>query len=417
MNRVNNEQWLLQAYRQTRKRSTDLVEPLSEEDCQLQSMPDTSPAKWHLAHVTWFFETFVLVPRLPGYRLFHPQFEYLFNSYYYAIGEQFSRPERGVLSRPSLQEIRRYRDYVDVHLCRLLEEGTVDDDVAFTIELGIHHEQQHQELLLMDIKHAFSLNPLMPAYAHAGVSSAVAEPPAQGWTSFSPGLVDIGHSGEGFCFDNERPVHKVYVHDFRLARRPVCNRDFIEFIEDGGYRNPLLWHSDGWAYCQQQAAAHPLYWRRIDDAWYEFTLHGLQPLDPAAPVSHISFYEASAFATWCGKRLPTEFEWEVAAATDQSSPQFMSADRLHPAPPQGDTLQSMRGGCWEWTASSYAPYPGFTPFKGNAGEYNGKFMVGQYVLRGGCCLTPPDHARTTYRNFFYPHHSWPMTGMRLAEDC
>lgn len=407
---------LARRYRACRRQSLALIEPLSEEDCQLQSMPDASPAKWHLAHTSWFFETFLLRGGLPDYRLFHPRFQYLFNSYYNAVGDQFSRPLRGVLSRPSLEEVCQYRAFVDEAMSAYLDTVRLDDATCFVVELGIHHEQQHQELLLMDIKHAFSCNPLEPAYSVRDSDTVVAAASTPGWQRFEPGLREIGHGGAGFSFDNEQPRHSTWVEGFCLGQRPVTNAEYLCFIEDGGYRNPLLWHADGWADCEAGRRCHPLYWRQRDGEWFEFTLHGLQPLQPAAPVSHVNLYEAFAYAQWAGARLPTESEWETAAAQVAGTGQYYRADCLHPLPGHGDGLQGMLGGCWEWTSSSYTPYPGFRPFAGNAGEYNGKFMIGQYVLRGGCCLSPVDHVRPTYRNFFYPHQSWQMSGIRLAKD-
>lgn len=423
MDEDTSRQTLRQRYESTRQLSLALVEPLSEEDCLLQSMPDASPSKWHLAHTTWFFETFILKKHSANYHELNAHYQLLFNSYYNAIGDQFSRPDRGVLSRPSLAEIKAYRQYVDEQMQVFIGEQPLSKELRFTIELGIHHEQQHQELLLMDIKHAFSCNPMLPAYidtdglVRAETDSALSE--TLQWQTYEPGLTAIGHSDDTFCFDNEKPQHPVYVAPFRLAERCVSNQEYAEFIADGGYDNPLLWHADGWAQlqqCRSQYGNHPMYWRQREGQWQEFTLRGLQPLNPQTPVCHISFYEASAYARWCGKRLPTEFEWEAAARQQDNKPpvaQYLQLDILHPT---ADGSRALLGGCWEWTASSYSPYPGFKPFAGEAGEYNGKFMVGQYVLRGGSCLTPKSHNRISYRNFFYPHHNWQMSGIRLAED-
>ncbi len=426
MDELGTDQRLLQLYDNTRQLSSTLIEPLSEEDCQLQSMPDASPSKWHLAHTTWFFETFILKKQLTDYREVNPVYQRLFNSYYNAVGAQFSRPDRGVLSRPSLQAIKDYRHSIDEHMRALIANSEINEALRFIIELGIHHEQQHQELLLMDIKHAFSRNPLFPVYSESEVQPARSSPQyaAQPWKHYEPGLTTIGHPGDTFSFDNEKPQHQVFVAPFRIAGQQVTNAEFAEFIADGGYSNPLLWHADGWTHLQNSNCSQPMYWMKKDEQWHEFTLHGLLPLNMQAPVCHVSFFEASAYASWCGKRLPTEFEWEVAANDNVTSdsvvnvnshaePQFLNLNQLHPSV---KSSQSLLGGSWEWTASSYSAYPGFKPFPGEAGEYNGKFMVGQYVLRGGSCLTPNGHARSTYRNFFYPHHSWQMSGIRLAED-
>ncbi len=416
MDLEKRQRQLLCHYQHIRKTSQQLAEPLTEEDCLVQSMTDASPTKWHLAHTTWFFETLVLHKQKPRYQWFNASYQHLFNSYYNALGSQFSRPQRGVLSRPNLTEICTYRCHVDTEIEDLLHTQPLDESALFTLELGIHHEQQHQELLLMDIKHAFSCNPLLPAYSNSELGNDNRAVATLQWQSFDEGVVQIGNGGESFCYDNERPAHKTYRHGFRLAHRTVSNAEYQQFINDGGYQNPLLWHSDGWAFIQEHGIRHPLYWHQRDDQWFEFTLHGLTPLNPNLPVCHISFYEAYAYAHWAGKRLPSEQEWEAAVAADQSSPNYLKLERLHPQACLGTDMQAMLGNCWEWTSSSYAPYPGFKPFAGEAGEYNGKFMVGQYVLRGGCAFTPVGHSRPTYRNFFYPHHRWQLCGIRLAED-
>ena len=410
---------LAERYRVVRARTRALAAPLSAEDQVVQSMTDASPTKWHLAHTTWFFETFILRDHAPAYRPFDARFHYLFNSYYEAEGPRHPRAERGLLTRPTLEAVHAYRAHVDEGMdallagsgARLAEEG-----LARLVELGLNHEQQHQELLLMDIKHVLSRNPLRPAYAPpTGARAAKAQPLR--WSSFAGGIHAIGHDGRGFCFDNETPRHRVWLEDFRLASRPVNNAEYLAFIEDGGYREPRWWLADGWQAVQEHRRRAPLYWFEEDGRWREFTLHGAQALDPAAPVVHVSYYEADAFAAWAGKRLPTEAEWEVAATSEPCAP---DADefRLHPiAAQEGDGLQQMTGGVWEWTSSPYTAYPGFRPAPGAVGEYNGKFMVNQWVLRGGCCVTPVGHVRPTYRNFFYPHQSWPFTGIRLAEDA
>jgi ergothioneine biosynthesis protein EgtB len=388
-----------------------LVAPLSDADATIQSMPDASPAKWHLAHTTWFFETFVLRDHLPGYRLFDDAWPFLFNSYYEAEGPRHARPQRGMLSRPALDEVLAYRAHVDAHVELLLHRA----DLAELIALGLNHEQQHQELLLTDLKHALSLNPLAPAYAYprapeSGTASAV----PMDWHRHEGGLHRIGHGGgeAGFAFDNEGPAHEVLLEPFALARRLVTNREWAEFVADGGYRNPALWLSDGWAWINAEGLTAPLYWRE-DMA---FTLSGLQPILPDAPVAHVSFYEADAFATWAGHRLPTEFEWEVAAAGYDPSVgvQLDAGAGAFGIHPQGSP--GLFGDCWQWTRSAYLPYPRFRPAAGAVGEYNGKFMSGQCVLKGASCATPRGHSRATYRNFFPPDKRWQFTGVRLAKD-
>lgn len=412
---------LARRYGEIRALSETLAAPLSPEDQQVQSMPDVSPTKWHLAHATWFFETFVLAPHLPGYTPFDPAFGYLFNSYYEGVGERHPRPDRGLLSRPPVAEVIAYRAHVDDAIGRLF--GTLSDDAwaepGELIELGLNHEQQHQELLLMDIKHVLSRNPLRPAYRPRNAREA-APAPAMGWGEREGGLGSVGDDGTGFAFDNERPRHRVVFEDFRLADRAVTNREYRAFVEDGGYRDPLLWLADGWATVREEGWEAPLYWRRTDGEWTEFTLAGEAPLDDEAPVCHVSHYEAAAYAAWAGKRLPTEIEWEQAApAVEEENANLLAADRLHPvaAAANGHSgPRQMVGDVWEWTASPYVAYPGFRISPGAVGEYNGKFMSNQMVLRGGGCATPPGHIRTTYRNFFYPHQRWPFTGIRLAED-
>ncbi|MGE4219524.1 MAG: ergothioneine biosynthesis protein EgtB [Alphaproteobacteria bacterium] len=418
-------------YRAVRDWSTRLAAPLSPEDAQVQTMPDVSPTKWHLAHVTWFFETFLLHPQLPEYAAFDPDYGYLFNSYYEALGPRHARPQRGFLSRPSLAQVLDYRAYVDTAMARLILEAPdpVWAEIAPMVELGLHHEQQHQELLLTDIKHVLSCNPLNPAYAEPAPAEPVyaataGTAPALRWVEVPGGIHSIGHAGPGFAFDNEGPRHQVLLRDCRLASRPVTNGEFRDFIEDGGYAEPRHWLSDGWATVRQEGWTAPFYWRRAaaDAPWQEFTLRGLWPLDPAAPVAHLSFYEAAAYAVWADARLPGEAEWEVAAAR-LSEPlargaNLLESGRLHPAAAaDGPSLRQMIGDVWEWTQSSYAPYPGFRAAEGAVGEYNGKFMCNQMTLRGGSCVTPPGHVRATYRNFFYPHQRWQFTGLRLAQDA
>ena len=406
---------LTHRYRRVRAQTLALAEPLSAEDQVVQSMADVSPTKWHLAHTTWFFETFVLREHDPGHRPFDPDFHYLFNSYYEAEGPRQARPERGLLSRPSLERIHAYRAQVDERMEALLAPGAGEGHEAL-VELGLNHEQQHQELLLMDIKHVLSRNPLRPAYA-PGEPGAAGPAEALAWCAFEGGLHEIGHPGDAFHFDNEAPRHRVWLEDFNLASRPVCNAEYLEFIEDGGYREPRWWLSDGWRAVQAEGWRAPLYWYRDGETWMEFTLHGGRPLDPGGPVVHVSHYEADAFAAWAGKRLPTEAEWEVAVLFGGAAGASGGFELQPSAAPAGDGLQQMMGGVWEWTSSPYTPYPGFRPAPGAVGEYNGKFMANQMVLRGGCCVTPSGHARPTYRNFFYPRQRWPFAGIRLAEDA
>lgn len=403
---------------QVRKATEALVAALSAEDQNLQSMPEVSPAKWHRAHTSWFFETFVLEPHLPGYQVFHPAFAELFNSYYNGVGRQHPRPYRALLSRPSADEVGDYRRHVDEALARLVD-CVEESAIRSLIELGIAHEQQHQELILTDLKHGFSFNPLAPALG-AGAPDPSGAAPKAGWVRFEAGDAEIGADGGSFCFDNERPRHRVIINAaFELADRPVTCGDYAEFIADGGYRQPLLWLSDGWAWVEREGIEAPLYWQREQQQWNVRTLAGMQPLDPAEPVCHLSFYEAAAFAEWANARLPTEAEWEQAAARYPVEGQFADTGRYHPAPVEATARAALRqifGGVWEWTASAYAPYPGFSPAGGAIGEYNGKFMANQMVLRGGSCVTPPDHVRPSYRNFFYPADRWQFSGVRLARD-
>ncbi|QDU97078.1 ergothioneine biosynthesis protein EgtB [Lignipirellula cremea] len=417
-------QAIWEQYQAVRQFSAQLCAVLSPEDCTIQSMPDASPAKWHLAHTTWFFETFVL-RETSGYQAFHPDFEHLFNSYYNAIGEQYARSQRGVISRPGLEETLAYRRHVDAAMGRLLEEySDAAAQAASRIELGLQHEQQHQELILTDIKHALWCNPLQPWYRSGRVVEPVARQPVS-WIDCDPGLCSLGDEESGFAFDNERPRHRQWVEPFALADRTVTCGEWLAFIEDGGYSRPELWMSLGWSEVQQQAWQAPLYWAQGDDGWTLFTLAGCRPVASEEPVCHISWFEADAFARWSGARLPTEAEWETAAvslaaertAGDALADLLLADDRaLHPpaVASGGERLQQMIGGVWEWTVSSYGPYPGFIPAVGALGEYNGKFMCNQYVLRGGSCATPSSHIRPTYRNFFPPGARWQFSGVRLA---
>ncbi len=481
------------AYHAVRRQTEQLIAPLSSEDACVQSMPDASPAKWHLGHTSWFFETVILretrSPSGQPFQVFAEALGLIFNSYYNSVGAQYSRPHRGLLTRPSLTQVLEYREFVDHHMVALIESGPVEK-FADLIELGLHHEMQHQELLLMDIKHLFSCNPLDPAYLNQAIETDrlddhVAHSPSPcSFIEFAGGVQQIGAGPTGFAYDNERPRHDCLTQPFMLASRPVTNLEFVEFIADGGYRNPLLWLSDGFAEITRSGLNAPAYWRPVDgstaheagvlgrlEAYREFTLAGVLPLEPDAPVSHLSFYEADAYARWVGARLPTEQEWELAARDAAIEGNFMEQRRLHPAPawrtgratdvapareyttqshatqpPEGTpwssatqphegapgqeptsltsprdastkpNLQQLFGDVWEWTASPYVGYPGFRPGSGTLAEYNGKFMSNQMVLRGGCCLTPRAQMRASYRNFFYPHTTWQCSGLRLARD-
>lgn len=405
---------MIERFLAVRAQSEALTAPLETEDFGLQAMADTSPPKWHLAHTTWFFETFLLLPFAPGYTVFHPLYEHLFNSYYNGVGRPFSRPERGQLSRPTVAEVFAYRRYVDAAMEVLLE--STDEEVLRRVELGLNHEQQHQELLLTDLKYSFSRNPLAPAY-RTDLEAAAPSKDTQtrpGRLSFDGGLVPVGAEA-GFAFDNETPRHQVYLAPFALANRLVTNGEYLEFVRAGGYAQHELWLSDGWSAVQSRDWRAPIYWRADGDDWLEFTLGGERPLDLAAPVVHVSAYEADAYARWAGARLPTEFEWEHAAASqEKTNGNFVESDRLHPVA-GGDNVQ-LFGDAWEWTSSAYGPYPGFQPEAGTLGEYNGKFMANQLVLRGGSCVTPENHVRASYRNFFYPPDRWQFSGIRLAYD-
>jgi len=400
------------AFTTVRTASRALAARLSAEDAALQSMPDASPAKWHLAHTTWFFEQFVL-GMAPDYVPVHSRWDYLFNSYYQSVGPMHARPQRGLLSRPGFDEVLAYRDEVEARVERLLQNND-DPEVARRITLGLHHEQQHQELLLTDIKHLFSLNPLEPAFQAPAPRLESVALPLQ-FIDGPEGVHDIGHGDDGFAFDCETPRHQALLHPHTLANRPVSNAEYRAFIEEGGYRNPLLWLSAGWATVQQQGWAHPLYWS--DDLNSEFTLAGRQVIDPNAPVCHISYFEADAFARWAGARLPNEAEWEVAAAGQPRAGHFADAEHFHPrAAMAAEGHKQLFGDVWEWTASPFTAYPGYQPLPGALGEYNGKFMCGQFVLRGGSCVTPAGHVRASYRNFFMPQDRWQFMGLRLGQD-
>jgi ergothioneine biosynthesis protein EgtB len=413
---------LRERYLGIRQSTEALAEPLSPEDQLVQSMPDASPTKWHLAHTTWFFETFVLGRYKQGYEPVDPAYAYLFNSYYQSVGPQHPRPRRGAITRPGLEEVRDYRNLVDLQMSEFLEEvkGADAAPARFRTTVGLHHEQQHQELILTDIHHALWSNPLKPAYRApaAGATAAGREEHPVRWVPYAEQLAWIGHEGAKFAFDNEKPRHRVFVEPFELSNRPATCGEFLRFIRDGGYRRPDLWLSDGWALLKAEGWEAPQYWERQEDGtWREFTLGGWQAIDPAAPVSHVSFYEADAFARWAGARLPTEDEWEVAAARTAVEGNFVEQGTLRPRAGEADRGEApvqMFGDVWEWTSSPYAPYPRFQPFPGELGEYNGKFMCNQIVLRGGSCLTPRSHVRATYRNFFPPSARWQMSGLRLA---
>ena len=403
----------------TRAQTQALAAPLGVEDQLAQANEDASPTKWHLAHTTWFFETFVLQPYLPGYRVFDPRFNYCFNSYYEAQGERQPRALRGLLTRPTLPEVTAYRAHVDAALEALFAGAAHDDEAARRIEIGIHHEQQHQELLLTDILSLFALSPLRPAYRAAAappVSPCAPEPSK--FLDFAGGIHAIGHAGAGFAFDNESPRHDVLLRPFKLADRKVANAEWLSFMQDGGYRTPALWLADGWARVVRDGWRAPLYWEERDGEWLAMSLAGVQSIDAAAPVCHVSYYEADAYARWAGKRLPTEFEWEAAAANLPVDGNMLDAGALRPLPaPPGGGLRQMFGDVWEWTQSAYAPYPGYRPGDGALGEYNGKFMISQQALRGASCVTPDAHARISYRNFFYPHQRWQFCGLRLADEA
>jgi ergothioneine biosynthesis protein EgtB len=413
-------------YSEVRAQSAQLAARLSPEDQQVQSMPDVSPTKWHLAHTTWFFETFILRPQLPDYRVFDDSFNYLFNSYYEAVGPRQLRAERGLITRPTLEEVQAYRAHVDTAMAAFFDIATADklEDLRYLLELGLHHEQQHQELILMDIKHVLSRNPLGPSYRKKEPASVYSTHELQ-WFDVPGDVYSVGHADDGqISFDNETPAHEVLLGNFALASRCVTNGEYLEFVEDGGYDRAEFWHSDGWAMINREGWRSPLYWQKDKDGgWAEFTFAGLCALYHDAPVCHVSFYEAAAYAAWTGKRLPTEAEWEVGARhfdvahRPRAGANQVASGYLRPIPAGAadpEAPQGMLGDVWEWTESAYSPYPGFQTTSGAVGEYNGKFMINQMVLRGASCCTAPGHARITYRNFFYPHQRWPFAGFRLA---
>ncbi len=419
---VQSESALAEHCRRVRDLTVGLCQPLEDEDYVVQSMPDASPAKWHLAHTSWFFEEFVLQRAVSGYRFYDDRFRYLFNSYYNAVGPMHGRPLRGLLSRPTVAEVLAYRTHVDEQMHALLARPQLEPGMLERIVLGLNHEQQHQELLLTDIKHLFSCNPLLPVYQPRDESVWRAAPPLS-FASLPGGLVEIGHSGMGFSFDNELPAHRAHLEPFRLANRPVTNGEFLEFVRSGAYEEPQLWLSDGWIVAQREQWRRPIYWS--ESLELEFTLMGTREINPHAPVCHVSYYEADAFARWAQARLPREAEWETAARQSATQGNFLDSGQLQPlAAPvtaaeeiPGPAFLQMFGDVWEWTQSPYGPYPGFRPLAGALGEYNGKFMVNQLVLRGGSCATPASHIRPTYRNFFPPCARWQFSGLRLARDA
>lgn len=406
---------LLSRYRTVRQRSVSVCAPLSVEDHVVQSMPDASPAKWHLGHATWFFETFVLAPL--GIAPLDPRYSFVFNSYYDAVGVRAERARRGTASRPSLEDVYLYRAHIDDAVARAITSGQLDDAARGVLEIGLHHEQQHQELLLTDLKHALGTQPFQPAYRTDLVRDLETSIAPLGWVELEGGIVEIGASDRSFAYDHERPVHRVVLEPYRLANRPLCNAEVLAFIGDGGYDEPRLWLSDGFAMARREGWRAPLYWEHRDGAWVHYELAGIREIDPAETACHLSYYEADAIATWAGARLPSEEEWEHAAAGARPRDgHWADDDRLHPRAATGGGLAQLFGDVWEWTRSAYGPYPGFRPLAGALGEYNGKFMSGQMVLRGGSCLTPRGHVRASYRNFFPPWARWQMTGARLASD-
>ena len=411
---------LINRFKEIRAFSLKLCETLVTEDFVIQSMPDASPTKWHLAHTSWFWEAFVLKEVNPDYKSINPQFNYLFNSYYTLIGKRFSRPHRGLLARPTVKEVMEYREFVDENMLNFLINADEKEvaQIAIVIDIGLNHEQQHQELIVTDIKHVFSVNPLHPVFRERKIIET-ADPGAIEWITFKEGIFEVGYKGNEFFYDNEQPDHKIYLHDFELASRLVTNREFIKFIEDGGYSRPELWLSNGFATVENENWQAPMYWEKVDGEWHNFTLSGFRQVILEEPVTHISFFEAEAFAHWSGFRLPTETEWEVASANLPVEGNFVENENFHPVTlteKNKGRLNQMYGDVWEWTRSDYAPYPGYKVPSGAIGEYNGKFMSGQIVLRGGSCATPISHIRNTYRNFFPPNARWQFSGIRLAKD-
>ncbi|MDJ1184728.1 ergothioneine biosynthesis protein EgtB [Roseofilum casamattae] len=403
-------------YQQVRQLSEQICQPLEIEDYVVQSMSDASPLKWHLAHTAWFFETFILVPHCQGYSVFHPKYDYILNSYYESLGERVAAAERGTLSRPTVAEIYRYRAYVDEAMQSFIADNLGNPELESLIILGLHHEQQHQEFLLTNIKHIFGNNPLRPVYkADLPTPNAASVCKPLDWLDYPAQLYEIGHDGEGFAFDNEQPRHRVYLQDYQLASRLVTNGEYLEFIQAGGYNNPDYWLSEGWQTTRSKQWKSPLYWEEIDGDWWLMTLGGMRRLNENEPVCHVSFYEADAYARWAGKRLPTEAEWEVATTNIPVAGNLLESGMLHPAPALGNTQpEQLFGDVWEWTNSTHQPYPGYRLEAGIVGEYNGKLMCNRLVLRGGSCVTALSHIRPTYRNFYPPSARWQFTGIRLA---
>ncbi len=405
---------ILKKYQRIRSYSETICEPLQTEDYVAQPVMDVSPPKWHLAHTTWFFENFILVPNKPDYRVFHDQFAFLFNSYYVTAGDRWTRALRGDLTRPTVKEIYQYRQYVDSQMQEFLQNHDVDSDLLYVFEIGFQHEQQHQELLYYDLKYILGCNPLFPVYKKGDTFQSEAS--KLGWLSLDEGLYAIGHTGDNFCFDNELESHKVFLPSFSISDRLVSNGEYLEFVKNGGYHEPTLWLSEGWDWLQQNEVLSPLYWHEIDGDWMNYTLSGLQHIDAHEPVSHVSFYEADAYARWKGLRLPSEFEWETACKHFEPTPPEIANfnDREFLKPVNHGT--QFFGNLWEWTESAYRPYPNYQPEAGTLGEYNGKFMMNTMVLRGGSYATSRDHIRSTYRNFFHPHLQWMFSGIRLAKS-
>ncbi|TXB63128.1 ergothioneine biosynthesis protein EgtB [Phaeodactylibacter luteus] len=414
--------WLAR-YQAIRQQSLNLCAPLQTEDYVAQPVPFVSPPKWHLGHTTWFFENFILAAHYQGYQCFNEALNYCFNSYYQSQGPRILRDKRGNLTRPPLSEIQRYRSYVDQHMLDFLStfgSGSLPGQLALLLEVGLQHEQQHQELLVTDIKYILGHNPMHQPYTQPGARAGKVDATApMSFATVPEGVYEIGHKGEGFCWDNELGRHKAYLQEFQIANRPVTNEEYMAFMADGGYEHFAYWLDDGWAWAQQQEVKAPLYWYQQDGQWWQYTLNGLQPVAPSEPVTHINYYEADAFANWKGMRLPTEQEWEAACMLHSPEPtaqsNFVESERWQPVAASSEDGFQMLGNTWEWTASAYLPYPGYPRFKGALGEYNGKFMVNQMVLRGGSCATPRSHIRPTYRNFFYPQERWQFTGLRLAQ--
>lgn len=413
----HSKEQLIDRFKAIRNFSHQLVEPLETEDFVVQAIENTSPAKWHLAHVSWFYETFVLEKAIPDYKSLHPQYSYIFNSYYLQTGEPHKRSKRGLLSRPTVEQVFEYRDYVDQQIQIFLDQASDAQLKEFgpVIEIGNHHEQQHQELMLTDIKYMFAQNPLYPEYRELSITEGT-NPNPLNWISFDDGIYEIGNKGGGYTYDNEHPRHRKFLEPFEIADRLITNGEFMEFMEDDGYGRSELWLDDGWATVNKNNWDAPLYWAQKDGQWYYYTLGGFREVNPNEPVTHVSYYEADAYARWAGERLPTEAEWEVSAGDKPYSGNFVEKGNFHPSPVQENSngLKQMYGDVWEWTMSAYEPYPGYKPLPGALGEYNGKFMCSQYVLRGGSCATSETHIRKTYRNFFYPDARWQFNGIRLA---